>query len=260
MPASRSEPRTILGRLSLFECHFHPSALPIAIALLLSLHPIVGLAEDPPPSISFVDVTGSAGLLEPLAGLMGHGAAWGDVDADGRLDLFVGGFCDRPDAEYQPAPGPVPSRLLIQTAEGRFKTARQSPLELFGRTSGAVFLDLDNDADLDLYVANNARSRSVRTDGLQRSAQLLQSRLFRNDRGQFSDITASSRACPSDLHSARNIGVLDFDNDGLLDLFVLEDRFVGAGHTPRSVLLRHGSDLTFDAANRAAHLPDDLYG
>ena len=62
--------------------------------------------------IRFRDVTKSAGLFEPLAGIMGHGAAWGDFDNDGRLDLFVGGFCDRPDAEYLPHKGPVPSRLF----------------------------------------------------------------------------------------------------------------------------------------------------
>ena len=260
MPASIPEPRTTQNRLPFLESRSRPLALAIAITFLLNLHPVVGLAEDPPPSLSFLDVTASAGLREPLAGLMGHGAAWGDVDADGRLDLFVGGFCDRPDAEYQPAPGPVPSRLLLQTPDGRFESTGQTAVEFFGRTSGAVFLDLDNDADLDLYVANNARSRSTRTEGLQRSAQLLQSRLFRNDRGLFSDITDSSRACPSALHSARNIGVLDFDNDGLLDLLVLEDRFVGPGQTPRSVLLRNRGDLTFEDANRSAHLPDNLHG
>ena len=68
------------------------------IASLLFCAAIIHAAE-----LKFVDVTGRAGLLEPLAGLMGHGGAWGDFDGDGRIDLFVGGFCDRPNAEYAPA-------------------------------------------------------------------------------------------------------------------------------------------------------------
>src|SRR2546423_4520677 len=62
--------------------------------------------QDP---IHFKDATKSAGLLEPLVGMMGHGGAWGDFDGDGLIDLYVGGFCDRPNSEYAPAKGPVPN-------------------------------------------------------------------------------------------------------------------------------------------------------
>ena len=36
-----------------------------------------------------------------------------------------------------------------------------------------------------------------------------------------SKVTASSRACPDNLYTARNIGVFDYDQDGLLDLFIV---------------------------------------
>src|SRR5213593_1151984 len=71
-------------------------------------------------AIRFVDVTKEAGLLEPLAGIMGHGGAWGDFDGDGLVDLYVGGFCDRPNSEYKPAAGPVPNRLFKNLGNGKF--------------------------------------------------------------------------------------------------------------------------------------------
>ena len=58
----------------------------------------------------WVDATAAAGLTDPLTGMMGHAAAWGDVDGDGAPDLFVGTFADRPaDATRSAVPtAPVP--------------------------------------------------------------------------------------------------------------------------------------------------------
>src|SRR5262245_42806908 len=98
----------------------------------------------PPVPIMFEDVTDKAGLKEPLAGIMGHGGAWGDFDGDGRPDLFVGGFCDRPNAEYKPANGPVAAALFRNRGDGTFEHVKDTPATHFGRTSGAVFADLDN--------------------------------------------------------------------------------------------------------------------
>lgn len=218
-------------------------------------------------SIQFADATTPAGLIEPLAGLMGHGGAWGDFDNDGRIDFYAGGFADRPDAEYKPASGPVANRLLRNLGDGRFERVEQSEVELLGRTSGAVFADLDNDGDVDLYVANNAKARDPNATAksestIQAVAKHLPSRLFRNDRtadghSKFVDISAASGACPESLHTARNVGVLDFDGDGLVDLYVVEDRFT---NRPRSTLFKNLGGLRFQDVTAEAGLPEDVFG
>ncbi len=220
----------------------------------VALAPVAGTAGG---QISFEDVTTAAGLRSPLEGIMGHGAAFGDVDGDGFLDLYVGGFADRPDEEYAPASGPVPNALLRNEGDGTFASWEQEPVAFFARTSGAVFADLDNDGDADLYVANNCKGKSSRESEPQRDAQLTFSKLFRNDDGRFVDVSAASGACPGSLGTARNVGVFDYDADGLLDLFVVEDRFT---KSPRSVLFRNLGGLRFEDANADAGLPDDIFG
>ena len=51
--------------------------------------------------ITLSDATESSGVATSLIGMMGHAIAWGDVNADGWQDVFVGTFADRPVAEYQ---------------------------------------------------------------------------------------------------------------------------------------------------------------
>lgn len=209
-------------------------------------------------AIAWKDITESTGLKEPLAGIMGHGGAVGDFDGDGKPDLFIGGFCDRPNAEYAPAVGPVSAKLFRNLGDGRFATAGQPVVEHYARTSGAVFADLDNNGTLELYVANNAQATSRKPDEPQRSAQICHSKLFRNDAGKFTDISATSGACPETLLTARNVGVFDYDRDGLLDLFVVEDKFRKGGS--HSTLFRNLGNLTFAVVNEKAGIPTDIFG
>ncbi|MDQ3624098.1 MAG: VCBS repeat-containing protein, partial [Verrucomicrobiota bacterium] len=208
-------------------------------------------------TIRWVDVTAGSGVAESTVGLMGHGGAAGDFDNDGRPDIYVGGFSDRPRAEYAPAPGPVPALLLRNEGKGRFAAVQQPSIAAFARTSGAVFADLDNDGWLDLYVANNAQAQSRGNEEPQRSAKLQRSKLLRNERGTFTDVSERG-ACPDTLLTVRNVGVFDYDADGLLDLFVVEDRFRKGGS--RSLLLRNRGDFRFEIANANAGLPDDIFG
>ncbi len=194
--------------------------------------------------ISFVDATAEVGLLEPLKGIYGHAAAWGDVNGDAEPDLFVGSFADRPEEEYRMrgATGPSPDRLLLNGPDG-FQVESGFP-ELFGRTSGAVFVDLDGDGDLDLVVSRNTRPSA-------RGGRLTE--ILSNESGRFQAVEDSG--IPEDL-VGRSVAVLDFDRDGLLDLFVAEDRWSGGS----SALLRNEGGLHFGDATSAAGLPADVHG
>jgi len=226
---------------------------PLTVLSVAALASAACLAQ----GIQFQDVTEEAGLKRPLLGIMGHGGAFGDVDGDGHLDLYVGGFADRPDDAYAPADGPMPNVLLKNLGDGKFERWKQPAVEFYARTSGAVFADWDNDGDLDLYAANNCKGRSGREVEPQRTAQLTYSKLFRNDNGRLVDISQASGACPESLGTARNIGVFDYNGDGRLDLFVVEDRFT---KNPGSVLFENRGDLKFKNVNREVGLPDDVFG
>ena len=225
--------------------------LVLCLAVFVAGRPSAGVE----PVIQFTDATDAAGLRVPLEGMMGHASAWGDIDGDGDLDLYVGGFADRPDDEYRPAPGPVPNRLFRNDARGRFEPVTNASVELFGRSAGAVFADLDNDGMLDLYVANNTRPNSRLPPGVQRDAQLNRSRLFRNDAGTLVDV---SETCVAASGSARSAGVLDYDGDGLLDLLIVEDRF--SPRPARTRLCRNLGNFKFADVTLDAALPKDLFG
>ncbi|MBL7222914.1 MAG: CRTAC1 family protein [Candidatus Brocadiae bacterium] len=191
----------------------------------------------------FVEAASSWGIAEPLAGIMAHAAACGDIDGDGDLDLYIGNFCDRPPERYRPAPGPVPNLLLINEG-GRFRDSGQRAVVFKARTSGAVFADLDNDGDLDLVVTNNSKSRGLR----------VANKLFENVGGRFRDVSEGNAVCI--IMGGRSIGVLDFDGDGLLDLLVAEDKWTER-HTR---LFRNRGTLQFEDVTARAGLPSDLPG
>ncbi len=216
------------------------SGMSLMFLALLAAVAAVGSAEE----MRFEDVAKTAGLHAELRGMMAHAAACGDVDGDGDLDLFVAGFCDRPAEKYKPAPGPVPSKLLIQE-DGKFRESGQSAVSFQARSSGAVFVDLDNDGDLDLYVSNNSKSKGLR----------VANKLYENvDGGRLRDVSEGNGACV--IMGGRSVGVLDYDGDGLLDLLVGGDLWTGG----QTRLFRNTGRLAFEDVTAKAGLPTELPG
>ncbi len=198
--------------------------------------------ESPPPPapFRFTEVSGETGIADLLEDAYLHSSSWGDVDGDGWLDLFAGTFVQGPAVQ--------PSRLLLNR-RGRFVDADQPAVALRGRATGSALVDLDEDGDPDLVISHNRiKGQSGPSDE--------RSRLLRNDDGVFVDVTAGSGLEHQDTNG-RQVGVLDYDGDGDLDLFIVADALRGRG---RSVLLRNDGDLHFTDATADAGLPDDVNG
>ena len=181
-------------------------SLAAAAAVALSAAPCIG------GELSFDDVTAEAGLAGPLAlWRVSHGAAWGDVDGDGRPDLYLGAFADRP--LYDSPDPPIPNPLFLNRPDG-FVLSEETAVRFEGRharTTMALFADLDNDGDLDLVAGNNPQHKL--SPG---------SALFENvGNGRFRDATPDPPPWPAGW-SVRNVSALDINRDGLLDL-VLTD-------------------------------------
>jgi len=99
---------------------------------------------------TFTDVTSQSGELAKFPGQWTV-AAWGDIDRDGRLDLYVG----KADGD---------GRLFMNKGDGTFVN-QVEPLGLYhllgnARVFGAVFADFDGDGDLDL-LTNSAEGRAT---------------------------------------------------------------------------------------------------
>ena len=102
---------------------------------------------------TFVDVAGDTPLGGATAAV---GAAWGDYDNDGDLDLCV-------------VPGGPTSRLFRNDGGGRFVDVAGAPLTSIRRGQGVAWGDYDNDGRLDLYVSSygsaNMLFRNVTPNG-----------------------------------------------------------------------------------------------
>ena len=141
-------------------------------------------------------------LLPNMLSRLGPGIAWGDIDGDGRDDIFVG------------APRGKISQLFAQSSAGTFaaKTTSAFAADATSEDMGAVFIDADSDGDRDLYVVSGGVEST-------RGSAEYQDRLYLNDgAGNFS--TAPADALPSETESGSVAAAADYDRDGLVDLFV----------------------------------------
>lgn len=223
------------------------TCLGVVLAVVALPAPGDGLRD----SFRFRDVTTEVGLLPEAAGIRGHSAGWGDADNDGWPDLFVGTFH---------TDGSQPC-LLFRSERGRFRLDTSPAPRLSTRANSALFVDLDNDGDLDLYVAGMPAAEGSRL-ALKEGRRLAGCSLLRNDgRGQFTNISSGNGACPP-AFGGRSATATDFDGDGRLDLLVGEDPLPGynGSSTRSSRLFRNLGGLQFEDATRAARLPDGVPG
>jgi hypothetical protein len=156
----------------------------------------------------FRDVTFDAGLGE--VHYPTQTAAWADYDNDGDLDLFVG------NERY-------PAQLFENNGRGQFTdVAERAGVQNGELAKGCAWGDFNQDRWPDLYVSNYPGDN----------------RLYRNNRdGTFTDV-ARELGVVKPYHSFP-LWFWDFDNDGLLDLYVSSYepgvQFVAADYLARPV-------------------------
>ncbi len=166
------------------------------------------------PHIHFTDVTKAAGIdfrhfygerSTQLPEDMGSGAAWGDYNNDGWVDLYIvniaGPLTLSPD---ESARSPASNRLYKNNGDGTFADVTEAArVGNRGCGMGAAWGDYDNDGDLDLIVTNYGTNLLYRNDGVGVFTEVGRSAGIGGVEGFW---TGASWA--------------DYDNDGYLDLYI----------------------------------------
>lgn len=193
--------------------------------------------------IPFEDITGSTGLLhqhrenrfnefdrEPLMPQMvsaeGPAVAVGDVDGDGREDVFLG------------ASKGERKSLWLQKPDGTFRLSSQPALQSdsMWEDADALWLDVDLDKDQDLVVAT-AGNEFYGNDEHQ------QPLLYINDHGLLQRRTD---AFPAVYATQSRLVTTDLNADGLPDLFIAGRAMPWEyGKAPRSFLLLNDGNGRF---------------
>jgi len=205
---------------------------------LFATAPAFGQAKLP---FAFRDAGDDAGLFPALAGIRGHGAAWGDVDGSGYPSLFVNAFHDNGSK----------AAMLFRNDKGKFRLDDQPHLRTSGAGSGALFVDLTNNGKLDLYASNCALDGKV-------EVRKIPSAIFRNDgAGKFTDVSKDSGAI-FPAFAGRGLAALDADGDGLLDLILCERYYGKVKYGP--ILLHNKGNFKFDNVSKDVGLPPGLSG
>lgn len=207
--------------------------------------------------IAIEEATDDVGLLEPLKGIMAHATATADVTGNGYLDLFVGTFTDRPLENYlvRGADRIKPDQLLLGGPDG-FTVDENFP-EMYGRTSGASFVDLNNNGDLDLVLSRNDTKDSSSNDKFNQFDN--QTIVLENDGDEFSRIATldNGGVIDHELHG-RSVVPFDYDDDGLIDLFIIDDHYFHTNGSSR--LFRNEGGFEFTDVTEEAGLATDITG
>ncbi len=126
----------------------------------------------------------------------------GDVNGDGLEDIYIGGAKDSPGG------------LFVQQEEGNFIRTNTALFEKdkVSEDTDAEFFDADNDGDLDLYVTSGGNEFPTS------SSALIDRLYFNQGNGRF--IKSDQILPASKFESSSCVRAADFDDDGVMELFV----------------------------------------
>ncbi|MGC8641301.1 MAG: CRTAC1 family protein [Isosphaeraceae bacterium] len=117
-----------------------------------------------------------------------------------------------------------------------------------GTGAGAMFFDYDNDGWLDIYLVSGRYRPDVNDNTGRRLKGKLSNKLYRNNHdGTFTDVTAKAGVGGGDGYGVA-CSAADYDNDGNIDLYVLN-------YGP-NVLYHNNGDGTFTDVSQKSGLAD----
>ena len=167
---------------------------------------------------TFTDVTRGSGLAHEMYGM---GCAVGDFDNDGRDDIYITALGG--------------GHLFRNMGDGHFAdVTAKAHVNDSGFPTGAAWFDYDNDGKLDLFVAHyvtwsQATDQFCSLDGKNKSyctPELYKgesAKLFHNlGHCVFEDVTKKAGLLDP-TGKALGVALIDYDDDGWLDLFVTND-------------------------------------
>lgn len=178
---------------------------------------------------SYSDVATQLGITHdygssPNAG----GVSFFDFDQDGLDDLSFAGDYGSPSAFYRNT-GDGFELFTLQGVEQEADAAKH-----------ILWLDVDNDGDQDLYITYFEATN----------------RLYRNEGDlQFTDITQEA-GLPLAALTSLGASWVDYDRDGLLDLYVLDRRAYGSNANAYNRLFKNTGDGRFTEQTQAAQVTD----
>ena len=140
------------------------------------------------------------------------GVLFFDADGDGDEDLYVVSGSN----ECEPGDDVLRDRLYLNSGEGAFEKAPDGKLpDVADSGSCVAAVDFDRDGDLDLFVGGRAVPGKYPLTP--------NSRLLRNDSGQFSDVTKEFAPALIDIGLVNAAIWSDYDHDGWSDLILALD-------------------------------------
>ncbi|MCO6489669.1 MAG: VCBS repeat-containing protein [Phaeodactylibacter sp.] len=183
----------------------------------------------------FEDITETAGVGGQRA--WSTGVSMVDINGDGWLDIYV---CNSGDVEGDNKQ----NELFINQKNGTFtEEAEAYGLADRGYSTHAAFFDYDKDGDLDCYLLNNSY-QAIGSFNLRKNERPVRDpvggdKLYRNDDGQFVDVSEQAGIYGSVIGFGLGVTVGDINRDGWQDIYVSNDFF------ERDYLYINNQDGTF---------------
>lgn len=166
----------------------------------------------------FDDITSQSGTSDSKGWTTG--VTMVDINGDGLLDIYVCKSASMNNPELRK------NKLFINQGDNQFaEQAAQYGLDDASFSNQAYFFDYDNDNDLDMYLVNHRtdwQNTVIMSAEVQRNIIYeFSDKLYRNDGGRFTDVTAAAGLINKTWGHAAAIN--DFNEDGYLDIFVSND-------------------------------------